>query len=519
MKNIRWLLVLLTVLILSACTPGETDRHTEKDEAEEGNSAMVEGKKVQDYYLDSCSGCHSPDRRGATGPALLPGRLTEKDTYYHQVIKNGKPGTIMPPWGAQLNDSEIDTLIQFIRSDASASATKWTEKDIQDSLNIITPEKDLPDQPKQAMNLDNLLLVTEREAQSIAVIDGDHHKLLGKIQASYRAHGYAFHPTKPRWAYNMGRDGWVFKIDLYSLSPVRKIRIGLDARSLAISDDGKWLIAGNYMPATLVILDAETLELVKYYPAHAKDNEGKEIDSRVATILDTSPDLVGPYFLVALKEAGQVWRIDWSKPDFPIVKLEKVGHVLHDGFLSQDNHTFYLAAQQDDWMAAIDVASMKEIKTIHTGDIPHPGSGAAWEAGGKHYAATTHAGEGKVTVWDTDTNEIVDTVKTPGAGLFIRVQENSPYVWADSVFAKEPNSITIFEKAPPFKVVKVITEGKRTLHPEFTNDGKFVYIADWDANMVRVYDAQTLAKVTEISGITTPTGIFNTIRRAEPLGH
>ena len=77
----------------------------------------------------------------------------------------------------------------------------------------------------------------------------------------------------------------------------------------------------------------------------------------------------------------------------------------------------------------------------------------------------------------------------------------------------------MFEKTAPFKVVKVIDEGKRTLHPEFTSDGKFVYIADWDANIVRVYDATTFEKVAEIEGITTPTGIFNSHRRSETLGH
>jgi DNA-binding beta-propeller fold protein YncE/cytochrome c553 len=503
-------LMMILSLILSACMRSPQESETPGAQFQPGELPMVKGKQVQAFYLDSCSGCHAPDRRGATGPALLPERLTQPDEYYHGVIKNGKPGTIMPPWGGQLSDEEIDTLISFIRSDVAAEAKEWDEEDIWASLTVITPEDQLPSEPQMKMNLDNLMLVTEREAQSIAVIDADTHTLIGKIPASYRAHGYAFHPTNPRW---------VLKIDLYNLKPVRKIRIGLDARSVAISDDGKWLIAGNYMPATLVILNAETLELVKYLPTKATDNEGEEIESRVATILDTSPDLVGPYFLVALKEAGQVWRIDWSKPDFPMVALEKVGHVLHDGFLSEDNRTFYLAAQQDDWMAAIDVESMTVIKDIVTGDVPHPGSGAAWTVDGIHYAATTHAGEGKVTIWDTDTNEIVATVETPGPGLFLRVQENSPYVWADSVFAEQPNAITVFEKTPPFKVVKVITDGKRTLHPEFTSDGKFVYVADWDGNVVRVYDASSLELVKEIDGITTPTGVFNTVRRAEPLGH
>lgn len=512
----------VVLLALAACQPGGG---TQPAVTEDVPSAIaeghpqVQGKGVTDYYLDSCSGCHGPDRRGATGPALLPQRLSEEDAYYFDVIKAGKPGTVMPPWGGQLSDEEINKLVDFIRSDGTAAALKWEEADIRASLSVITPEEKLPTEPMGDFNLDNMMLVTERESMAIAVIDGDRHELLGKIPASYRAHGYTFSPSNPRWAYNMGRDGWVFKIDLYSLKPVRKIRIGLDARALAISDDGKYLIAGNYMPATAVILDAETLEMLKFIETRTTNIEGEEIDSRVATIVDTSPELVGPYFLVALKEAGQVWRVDWSQPDFPIVKLEKVGHVLHDGFLSEDNHTFYLAAQTDNWMAAIDVVNMTVLKEIETGAIPHPGSGAAWTADGKHYAATTHAGEGKITIWDTDTNEIVAELETPGPGLFIRSQENSPYVWADSVFAEEPNKIIVFEKAPPFKIVEVIDEGLRTLHPEFTTDGKAVYIADWDANVVRVYDAETMEKLAEVEGVSTPTGIFNSHRRDETLGH
>ncbi len=476
---------------------------------------MVQGKTVDLYYQDSCSGCHAIDRRGATGPALLPQRLTEKDAYYIDVIKNGKPGTIMPPWGHQLTDEEIQYVVDFIRSEPSKASVQWTEKDIRDSLTILVDETSLPQTFSGDYNIDNLMLITERESMSIAVVDADTHTLIGKVPASYRAHGYAFSPTQERWAYNMGRDGWVFKIDLYTLKPVRKIRVGLDARAVAISDDGKYLITGNYLPNTAVILDAETLEPLKVIETSGKDPDGQEVDSRVATILDTSPKLVGPYFLVALKEAGQVWRVDWSSPDFPIVKLENVGRILHDGFLSEDNHTFYLASQTDNWMAAIDVPTMTLKAKVETGAKPHPGSGAVWTVDGKHYAATTHAGEGKVTIWDTDTNEIVGTVATPGAGLFLRSAHNSPYVWADSVFAEEPNTITVFEKAPPFKVVKVIKDGKRTLHPEFSADGQTVYIADWDANVVRVYDA----KMITIEGIKEPTGIFNTERRTETLGH
>ncbi len=481
--------------------------------------AEVQGKPVSAYFMDTCSGCHGATRQGSVGPALLPQRLTQPDEYYFNVIQNGKPGTVMPPWGSVVTDEEINTLIAFVRSEPESGALEWTMDDIKGSLEEITPENELPSAPTHSGNMDNLMLVTEREVQSIAVIDGDTHQLLTHIPASYRAHGYTFDPTNERWAYNMGRDGWVFKIDLYSLQPVRKVRVGLDSRGIAMSDNGQYLIVGNYIPATAVILDADTLEPLKVLSTRAENPEGEMVDSRVAIVSDVSPDLVGPYFIIALKEAGQMWRIDWSKPDFPVDVVENVGHILHDGFLSPDNTRFYVASQTDNWMSVLDVADWKLVEQIKTGDTPHPGSGAAWEWEGVTYGATVHAAEGKATVWDMATNEIVGSVDTAGAGLFIRASEHSPYVWADAVFAEEPHVITVFEKAPPFDAVGEIKDGIRTLHPEFTADGAFVYISDWDGNMVRVYDAETLELVTEIDSVTTPTGIFNTDRRHETLGH
>ncbi|MEJ2750102.1 MAG: cytochrome D1 domain-containing protein, partial [Anaerolineae bacterium] len=398
-------------------------------------------------------------------------------------------------------------------------ALEWTFEDVQKTLTVIKDESELPDAPTHSGNLDNLMLVTEREVQSIAVIDGDTNQLLAHIPASYRAHGYAFDPTNDRWVYNMGRDGWVFKIDMYSLQPVRKVRVGLDSRGIAISDDGKYLITGNYIPATAVILNAQTLEPIKVIDTRTTNPEGEMVDSRVCIVSDVSPELVGPYFIIALKEAGQMWRIDWSDPEFPIDNVENVGHILHDGFLSPDNGRFYIASQADNWMGVMDVANWKLLGQIATGQVPHPGSGATWEANGVEYGATVHAGEGKVTIWDLATDDIVGTVATAGPGLFVRGHHNSPYIWADAVFAEEPHTVTVFDKVPPFKVIGEISDGVRTVHPEFTANGDHVYISDWDANIVRVYDATTLEFITEISGITTPTGIFNTSRRHETLGH
>ncbi|MFZ5916427.1 MAG: cytochrome D1 domain-containing protein [Chloroflexota bacterium] len=480
---------------------------------------LFDGKEVSIAFRDSCSGCHGPNREGATGPALIPGRLDADDDYYFEVIQNGKPGTVMPAWGPTgMSDEEIWALIGFMRSEPEAEAVEWTLEQIAATRQALVDESTLPEAPIHGGDLNNLMLVTEREARSIAVFDGDTHQLLAHIAASYRAHGYAFDPTNERWAYNVGRDGWLFKIDLYTLQAVTQVRVGLDSRGLAISDDGRYVIVGNYIPNSAVILDAATLEPLKVITTEGVNPQGEFVASRVCITSDVSPELVGPYFVLALKEAGQMWRIDWSRPDFPIDKVEGVGNILHDGFLSPDNKFFYIASQTDNWMAVIDVARWELVAKIETGKTPHPGSGAAWEANGITYGATVHAGEGKITVWDLSNNEIAAQIETTGPGLFIRSHHDSPYVWADTLFGDPANHIYVFDKAT-FEVVKVIEDGVQTLHPEFTHDGKFVYVADWQGNAVRVYDAETFEKVAEVGGVTTPTGIFNTSRRSETLGH
>jgi plastocyanin/DNA-binding beta-propeller fold protein YncE len=481
--------------------------------------ALFEGKAVDSAFRDSCSGCHGPNREGATGPALIPGRLASDDDFYFDIIKNGKPGTVMPAWGpVGMSDEEIWALVGYIRGEPSAEAVQWEMEQIAGSHQVLVDEASLPDAPTHDGNLDNLMLVTEREARSIAVFDGDSHRLLGHIEASYRAHGYAFDPTSDRWAYNVGRDGWLFKIDLYTLQAVTQVRVGLDSRGLAISDDGQTVIVGNYIPHSAVILDARTLEPLKVIATEGNNPQGEFVQSRVCITSDVSPDLVGPYFVLALKEAGQMWRIDWSKPDFPVDRVEGVGNILHDGFLSPDNKLFYIASQTDNWMAVIDVAEWKLVAKIPSGDTPHPGSGAAWEANGTVYGATVHAGEGKITVWDLANQEIVAEIETSGPGLFIRSHHESPYVWADTMFGDPPNRIYVMDGST-LDLVTVIDEGTQTLHPEFTADGRFVYVADWQGNVVRVYDGESFEKVAEVGGVTTPTGIFNTSRRVETLGH
>ncbi len=496
----------------------------------------VNGRPIVEFISSECGGCHNPKLTGATGPNITKKRLHDGDkskkagrfTYplseegVYATIKAGRPGTSMPTWssdanpiGKALSEAEMKAIAKHVYNVDPPKDFHWSMEDMKKSLQDIPKQEGVkaPEHP------DDLLLVTERENFSVGVIDTDKQEVIAHLPAGARAHGYTFSPDG-KYAYNLGRDGWLFQYDLKTLQAIKKIRLGLDARGIAISDNNKYLLTGMYIPTQAVVVDAVTLEPLKIIDTHhVKDPDGDMVDSRICTVNDVNPEKVGPYFLMALKEGGQVWRIDWSKPDFPVDKLENVGKILHDAFLTPDNKTFYLASQSSNWMAAIDVKNLKIIKQIKTGKKPHPGEGATWTVDGVEYAATPHISDSKAVIWRTDTNEIVGEVKTGAPGLFIRTSPEMKYVWADSVFPPASNDMTVFEKKPPFKLVKHITDGTQTLHAEPDPEGKFVYVSDWKEDVVRVYDDETLKLVKTIKGLKTPTGIFSVHRRKESGGH
>ncbi len=83
----------------------------------EPSGPSVQGVAVGDFYQKTCATCHGNKRQGIVGPALTPQRLTNTDDFYFNIVKNGRPGTAMPAWGAAgLKDDDIKALVTFIKT-------------------------------------------------------------------------------------------------------------------------------------------------------------------------------------------------------------------------------------------------------------------------------------------------------------------------------------------------------------------------------------------------------------------
>ena len=118
------------------------------------------------------------------------------------------------------------------------------------------------------------------------------------LRAARRRQVLAGRPLRlSRLARRLGR-----QVRPLGLKPVAEVRAGINLRNIAVSADGRWVMVGNFLPATLVVLDAGDLRPVKVIPV----DDGKGARSRVSAVYTAPPR---SSFLVALKDLPQLWEI------------------------------------------------------------------------------------------------------------------------------------------------------------------------------------------------------------------
>ena len=84
---------------------------------------------VAKRYAELCAGCHGPGLEGGRAPSLLDDTWTfgGDDKSIAESIREGRPGTLMAPFKATLNDLEIRALVVFIREQAGQARALRTK--------------------------------------------------------------------------------------------------------------------------------------------------------------------------------------------------------------------------------------------------------------------------------------------------------------------------------------------------------------------------------------------------------
>ena len=284
---------LLTACIGLATTSGVTFA---KKEFKPLNDAEFE--QAKSMYFQRCAGCHGVLRKGATGKSLEPkpnkakkskGTLKLGTKRLAKIIKLGTEGG-MNNFDDIFSDEEIDLLARYIQMEPPVPPEMPLAL-MKERHKVYIEPKDYPTKPMHGRNWENFFVVIERDAGKIAVIDGDKHEIVDHIDTGYAVHvvkATEHHKNeKPvngvagRFWYTQGRDGKMTKIDLWQEPGkmlVAETQMAYDARDVAVSGDGKYVIGGAYWPPHFVILDAITME-----PLKVVSTRGISVDDIVST--------------------------------------------------------------------------------------------------------------------------------------------------------------------------------------------------------------------------------------------
>lgn len=275
--------------------------------------AAARSASVEDNYLQYCASCHGGDRLGGQGPALLAGNLGRlKKNEAKDVIANGRPATQMPGYGDKLTPDEIDALVAYSYSPLGF-VPKWGLEKINASRKIFKDLDNLATKPVHNADPLNLFVVVESGDHHVSILDGDTFEPLARFQTHYALHGGAKFSPDGRFVYFGSRDGWVTKHDLYTFELLAEVRVGINLRNIAVSSDGRYVMAANYLPHKLVLMDTKDLSVLKMFDI--VNDKGKT--SRASAVYNAPPR---QSFLVALKDIPEIWEISYKNNPEPVAK-------------------------------------------------------------------------------------------------------------------------------------------------------------------------------------------------------
>ena len=460
-------------------------------------------------YEQHCQSCHGVDRLGGAGPALLPESLSRlKPDEAREVIHNGRPASQMAAFGDRLNDAQIDGLVSYLYQPPATPPT-WSDMDIRASHRILADVSKLPSTPQHGADPLNLFVVVEAGNHHVRVLDGGRFTELANFPSHYALHGGPKFSPDGRFVYFASRDGWVSVYDLNNLTMIAEVRAGLNTRNLAVSNDGRWVLVGNYLPGNLVLLDARDLSLVKHIPAVTADGT----PSRVSAVYTAPPR---DSFVVALKDVKEAWELSYAgEPDFKPRRIEAADFL--DDFSFTPDYRYLLATSRKALGGqVIDLDTGEAVTDIPLPGMPHLGSGIYWKRNGKWVFATPNVSKGLISVLDLDTWKLIKEVPTEGPGFFMRSHLNSKYAWTDVFFGPNNDAVHLIDKQT-LEIAHTLRPmpGKNAAHVEFTNDGRYALLSVWDTDgALIVYDAKTLEEIKRIP-MNKPSGKYNVGNKIE----
>jgi protein NirF len=366
--------------------------------------------------------------------------------------------------------------------------------------------------PAMARGTGDLGLFIERASSSVQIVETSSNTSIGSVAGlGDLSHASVVYSRDQRYAYIFGRDGGLTKVDILKAEiSQRKLQSG-NSIGGAISQDGRLVAVSNYKPGGVKVFDADTLELVADIPATFGDNNQR---SKVIGLVDAPEGK----FVFALWDAGEIWVLDMSQRDRPVIeKFKNIGRNPYDALITGDGRYYIAGLFGEDGMAMLDLwnpsAGVKRIlpdygkgeQKLPVFKMPHL---EGWAVAGD-LAFVPAIGAHEVLVINMRDWQEAGRIKVHGQPIFVMARPDGRQVWVNFAI---PNNDTIqVIDTQTLAVIKQLKPGKGVLHMEFEPRGEEVWLSVRDENRVEVYDTRSFERRNTIPA-TKPSGIFFTAR-------
>ena len=302
---------------------------------------------------------------------------------------------------------------------------------------------------------------------------------------------------------------------MLSLKVASTVRVGIQTRNLAVSSDGRYLLAANEQPKSLVILNASNLEPIKLIEIPRLNGKS----SRVGSIFTAEKR---QSFIVALKDQGEIWEIFYKDNPLPVYNGLMHDFRLGEGLAKQqgrfpisqikvndwsdeclDNLVFYPASdsliiRNGKQLQVLQMDARRKIAEMELTDSPNLGISVIWNENNIPLLATANLNKSGVNIIDMNTWKTRKNINTDGPVFMLKEFENSNYILAGVNIDPDKDILQVIDKA------SLITE--KTLEPSSGNriadvkfnqeDERIIVITGNNKNReIVVYDAKTMSEI------------------------
>jgi YVTN family beta-propeller protein len=243
------------------------------------------------------------------------------------------------------------------------------------------------------------------------------------------------------------------------------------------------------------------------------------------------PNLHDVHAMVFNKDFSVLYTVDWYEYDKPseVIAFDprtfkelwrsEAGLGGHHAALTPDDRYLFVANQYADTISVIDTATHKKVNDIKVGmGVDYISPTMYWDGktiNSPYLFASVHEG-GKVFAIDWKKQEVVKEIAFGGMTHGVNLTPDGKQVWAAVM---NENIVPVID-VESLEVIHTIKTEQSPIHLSFSPDGKYVYFTT-HGDQIYKYDTKTYEKVWNVTGTSIPahTGVSPDGKELWTLNH